>query len=660
MAMAAVVIVIIIVAGVAVAYYATLPPPTTTTTTSSSTSSTTSSSSSSTTSSTTSTTSSSSAAPTTLVIDDAFWPSYNLNVLFPGLTYPNWGESDVYQPLVDSNINGEYQNGTYSYLPGLATSWTVSSDGKTYTFNLRQGVKFSNGDPFNAYQAWFQFYSSFYLFDNVSWAFAYAYPGVFNASYAAPFGPATIQMFAQSGLSNPSAKALTYMQNTSLPIYVIGQYTLVFHMDKPFQFLLGVLEGLPGEIFDAQYILDSLSAAGGFPVYGSTAFGYYSNHAIPGTGPYAITTYVQNAYVTFTPNPYYWGANLNASQVAANPLLDPGHYKQIIIYYKADDLSRYTDISEGTAQIASIESADWNLITHSPSTYGTFEFPPFANIVSFLAFNVNEYPTNITDVRLAIDHAINYTLLDQTVFPQGDVSPYVGPSTPGFSTFGAYDPGNYPQYSFNTTLATQLLAEAGFSASKPFPTITLSLVSGFTLLTNIADFIQAQLSANLDITLNLNVYSYATYMNFYNSVDIVSNPTEVANIAFNGIPSYGQVQNTPVDNWSVFATCFGATYCPNEFSGWESSATVAYVEAMLGGANQTVLTQLARAAQESVYQQGPFIWVGILKLVTGDGSVAYLKSAVGGFCFDAMWSGADTAPILNTVTPPGQPVDCQA
>jgi len=596
-----------------------------------------------------------------LVIDDAFWPSYNLNVLFPGLTYPNWGESDVYQPLVDSNINAEYQNGTYSYLPGLATSWTVSPDGLNYTFTLRQGVKFSNGDPFNAYQAWFQFYSSFYLFDNVSWAFAYAYPGVFNASTAAPFGPETVQMFAQSGLANPSATALAYMSNRSLPIYVTGPYTLVFHMDKPFQYLLGVLEGLPGEIFDAQYVLDSLSAAGGFPVYGSTAFGYYSNHAVPGTGPYAITTYVQNAYVTFTPNQYYWGDSLTAAQVAANPLLDPGHYKQVIIYYKADDLSRYTDLSEGVAQIASIESADWNLITTNPSTYGTFEFPPFANIVSFLAFNVNEYPTNITDVRLAIDHAINYTLLDQTVFPQGDVSPYVGPSTPGFSTFGAYDPGNYPQYSFNVTLAAQLLAKAGFSASKPFPSITLSLVSGYTILTNIADFIQAQLAANLGITLNLNVYSYATYMNFYNTVDIVSNPTQVANIAFNGIPSYGQVQNTPVDNWSYFTTCFGAEYCPNEFSGWESNATVAYVEAMLGGtANHTILVQLAQAAQESVYDQAPFIWVGVLKLVTGDGSVAYQKSAIGGFCFDAMWSGADTAPILNTVTPAGQPVDCPA
>jgi peptide/nickel transport system substrate-binding protein len=35
-------------------------------------------------------------------------------------------------------------------LPGLATSWSTSDDGLTWTFNLRQGVKFHDGEPFNA------------------------------------------------------------------------------------------------------------------------------------------------------------------------------------------------------------------------------------------------------------------------------------------------------------------------------------------------------------------------------------------------------------------------------------------------------------------------------------------------------------------------------
>src|SRR5262245_22315353 len=36
------------------------------------------------------------------------------------------------------------------FVPGLATSWTISPEGLTYTFALRQGVTFHDGTPFNA------------------------------------------------------------------------------------------------------------------------------------------------------------------------------------------------------------------------------------------------------------------------------------------------------------------------------------------------------------------------------------------------------------------------------------------------------------------------------------------------------------------------------
>lgn len=51
--------------------------------------------------------------------------------------------SNIFEGLIKVNSKGEF-------IPGLATKWAVSPCGKTYTFNLRKGVKFHNGESFNA------------------------------------------------------------------------------------------------------------------------------------------------------------------------------------------------------------------------------------------------------------------------------------------------------------------------------------------------------------------------------------------------------------------------------------------------------------------------------------------------------------------------------
>jgi len=51
--------------------------------------------------------------------------------------------SNIFEGLIKVNRKGEF-------IPGLATKWEVSPCGKTYTFNLRKGVKFHNGESFNA------------------------------------------------------------------------------------------------------------------------------------------------------------------------------------------------------------------------------------------------------------------------------------------------------------------------------------------------------------------------------------------------------------------------------------------------------------------------------------------------------------------------------
>jgi peptide/nickel transport system substrate-binding protein len=50
---------------------------------------------------------------------------------------------NVFERLLERNVEGEL-------VPGLATEYSVSEDGKAFTFELRQGAKFHNGDPVTA------------------------------------------------------------------------------------------------------------------------------------------------------------------------------------------------------------------------------------------------------------------------------------------------------------------------------------------------------------------------------------------------------------------------------------------------------------------------------------------------------------------------------
>ncbi len=167
--------------------------------------------------------------------------------------YPDWLLYDVYQPLLFVNEQAEFSNGSIFYMPGLAQSWNVSANGYDYTFNLQKNVNFSDGNPLNSYQVWMAMYVWYYLSGNASAWFG-GYP-IFNMSNA-DFGQATISLINQSGLINPSTQALAVMTNSSWPIYVSSNDSIVFQLSLPYNQFLGLLETGFGQVFDSQWAMD--------------------------------------------------------------------------------------------------------------------------------------------------------------------------------------------------------------------------------------------------------------------------------------------------------------------------------------------------------------------------------------------------------------------
>ena len=151
---------------------------------------------------------------------------------------------NVYESLIKLGPNNERES-------LLATEWSVSEDGKTYTVKLREGVKFSNGNDFNAEDA---------------------------ALALNLYGPSP----------NGTAQLGNYDHTE-----VVDEYTIAIHLTDPYAPFLNALAGRYALMFDKET----------FEEIGEDA---YNDHPI-GTGPYLFTERVTGDHVQLDYNPNYWG-----------------------------------------------------------------------------------------------------------------------------------------------------------------------------------------------------------------------------------------------------------------------------------------------------------------------------------------------------------------
>lgn len=159
-----------------------------------------------------------------------------------------YAQNDVFDGLV------KYADGKVQ--PALAEKWDVSSDGLTYTFHLRRGVKYSDGSVFNANSVKKNFDAIFQNAKKFTWLGVVA-----NLDYYEATDENTFTMVLKA------------------PYYPALQDLAAV---RPFR-MLG----------DA-----------GFADDGSSMNGI---KAPIGTGPWMLKDYVENQYATFVQNPNYWG-----------------------------------------------------------------------------------------------------------------------------------------------------------------------------------------------------------------------------------------------------------------------------------------------------------------------------------------------------------------
>jgi peptide/nickel transport system substrate-binding protein len=551
-----------------------------------------------------------------------------------GDPYPDWMEGAMYQTLVNVNLTAQQQQGVTQFLPGLAQNWTVSPDGTTTTFNLRQGVTFSDKNPLNAYSVWTEMYFWWYLSGNASsfWAGI----NLFNTS-AINVGPGTFNLINQSGLSSPSQQVLSIMEDKSLPIYVTGPYSIAFKTSGPFLFLVNTVAGYEGMIFDPMYVLQH-----GGPGTPTQVNAYFNTNPIPGTGPYTISKLQNSVFVEFSKNPSYWGTSLTSSQVAANPELDPGHYRNIVVYSTSSDTVRYIDLTTNKVQMAALMTSNFQLIQNNPS-YGVVS-TSYPAVLAYVNMNNLVFPFNITLIRQAVVHAINYTqIIDQVAF--GHATQFMGPESPNYGPY--YDPGGLAPYQYNLTLAQQELVSAGYPGGKGIPAITFDIdENGISWEEPTAILLQTDL-AQIGITLNLQVVPHSVWGNYYNPYYLeAENASLVDEMAFSPPAGFAPDYLAPTDFWSGFVT--NGSFNGN-FAIYNNPVVDTAVNLMATSDNQTSILQALQQAQQQIYNDAPYAWLFAAQYPLIDGSYAYNQNYVHSYYIDPNLIGVTDVPLLNTI-----------
>jgi peptide/nickel transport system substrate-binding protein len=193
-------------------------------------------------------------APTTLVIGATEEPD-TLNPNVTQLTTTFDVLAGTCQDLLSNDAHG-------NYIPDLATSWSVSRDGLTYTFHLRHGVRWSDGAPFTSQDV----------------------------------------LFTYKQIINPKNNTYTTTGWTNISsVQVPDKYTIIFHTKKVFAPFLNDV-GLDNAIMPEHYFMHSPS----FLKNGNFNHDPYNQQPM-GTGPYKVVQWAHGDHITLVPNPYYWG-----------------------------------------------------------------------------------------------------------------------------------------------------------------------------------------------------------------------------------------------------------------------------------------------------------------------------------------------------------------
>jgi peptide/nickel transport system substrate-binding protein len=296
-------------------------------------------------------------------------------VSFDGQSVLLW--RGVYETLL------KYKDGTTEIVPNLAESYSISADKLTYTFKIRKGIRFQDGETLDAAAVKF----------NID---------------------------RQIAIKQGIAYALAPITKIDTP----DDSTVVLHLSAPSDGLLSAFAGLyTVEMISPKAIKDHTTS-------NDWGQAWLRDHMV-GTGPYMLQGYTQSQQAVFTRNPNYWRG------------WDGDHFQRVIVKYVHEPSTEQLLLQQGEIDVALFLPDDVVESLDGKPGIRVTNVPSFN--LYYIVLPTKKGPTANVKVRQAIAYGLNYQAFVKDML-RGKAKQARGPLPSNFLSFNpdipqyGYDP----------------------------------------------------------------------------------------------------------------------------------------------------------------------------------------------------------------------------
>ena len=316
---------------------------------------------------------------------------------------------DLFEGLIAEAPNGDL-------IPGVAETWEMSEDGKTYTFRLRENARWSNGDPVTA--------------------------GDFVFGMRRSVDPKTLSVysFILAPIENAEAIIDGDMPPETLGVTALDDRTLEIRLANPTPYFLGLLT------HSASYAVHAASVE----AHGD---GYWRSSNLITNGAYQLDEWVVQSHVKLVKNAYYW----NADAVTIDE----------VYWHAIEDLN---------AELKRFRAGELDMTMYIPKSQLSWiraNMPDRLVIAPYLGsyyygLNLSKPPfKDNAPLRRALALAIDRDIITKQITGAGEIPAYgwIPPETANYK--GAEMPEAAWTQEEREAEAKRLYAQAGYSAENP-------------------------------------------------------------------------------------------------------------------------------------------------------------------------------------------------